>query len=382
MTKARAAHRSEVLAQLSFVRPSSRSELVARTGLSRATITRITRDLIRRRFLREVPGARRSVGRPSQGLEINADYGTVLGISFLPPLARATLMDFRGAPLEDYSEALDWSLGAAGVLAALRRLVQRVVKDPALKKRRLSGVGLALPGQFDKAAGVSRVYPRLADWKDVPLRRQLGGWAGVPAFLIGYAPSIALAELTTRSEPPHGLLAIEVTDNIAMGVVANGGLLEGASGNAGELGHITLERGGAGCYCGNTGCLELSSACRAVEEAARKLLKRGVRVPFEAVTELARGGHAGAAGLLKDAATSLGVGVASAVNLFNPEIVVLSGRFFDAGGLVLDPLRASVKARALAGSVKPLTIERSKLGDLAPALGAGIEALRGLLRTL
>ena len=119
-----------------------------------------------------------------------------------------------------------------------------------------------------------------------------------------------------------------------------------------------------------------------MEEAARKLLKRSARVPFETVTELARGGHVGAALLLADAGTSLGVGVASAVNLFNPEIVVLSGRFFEAGGLVLDPLRASVKMRAIAGSVKPLTIERSKLGDLAPALGAGIEALRGLLRTL
>lgn len=61
---------------------------------------------------------------------------------------------------------------------------------------------------------------------------------------------------------------------------------------------------------------------------------------------------------------------------------MLSGRFFSAEDRVLEPLRASVQARALAGSVAPLSIERSRLGDLAPALGAGVEAIRGLLRTL
>lgn len=377
MSRTRAVHRSEALAQISFARPTSRAELVARTGLSRATITRITRELVRGRVLREVDFARRSVGRPSRGLEVNADFGAVAGVSLLPPFARAVVMDFRGGPLGDLQEPIDWSQGAEGILASLRRLVRAAARHRALGSRPLRGVGLALPGQFDKARGISRVYPRVPGWKDVPLRGLLSEWSGVPAALIGYAPSIALAELSRRTEAPQGLLAVEATDNIALGVVVNGTLLEGASGNAGELGHITVDPRGGRCYCGNTGCLELYGACRAVEDEARR--RRLGTGRFEAIAGRARKGDAAARRLLEGAAKHLGVGIATAVNLFNPEIVVLGGRFFDAEDLVLAPLRASVSARALSSSVKPLTLERSSLGVLAPALGAGVASLRETL---
>jgi predicted NBD/HSP70 family sugar kinase len=376
-------HRAEVLGRLRPGRAAYRNDLARETGLSAATVSRITRTLVRQRVLTEVPAAEPAVGRPVSGLEVNGAYGSVIGVSLLAPLARLVHLNLRGEILRETEEPLDLRKGADAVLASLRSLVRRLPR----RAGRFCGVGLALPGQWSKEEGISLMYPRLPDWRNVPLRRLLEGWTGGPATLIGYAPALAVAEQARGGRPePRNLLCAEVAENIALGVIANGEVLEGASGNAGELGHICVDPEGPVCYCGNRGCLESRATCSAVVEEVRTSSDAKGRFPrsasYDDVVRLAREGDPFAVRLLGRVGRALGAGLATALNLFNPELLVLNGRFFEAGDLVLTPLRAAIQDHAITSTVKRLAIERSTLGPAAPALGAGLVAIRESLRRM
>ncbi len=382
--RGRSRHRSRILSQFRPGRGRSRLELARETGLSAATVSRITRELVRGKVLREVrrPGA--APGRPSAGLEINGASGAVLGISLLYPLARIMVLDLRGDLIRQGEVPIAWNRGVDGLLGPVKRAV-------SLHRRgvRLAGVGLALPGQWDPESGTSVMYPRIPEWKNVPVRRLFEEWTRVPASLIGYAPAMALAEQARRpGREPRNLVCVEVAENVAMGAIVNGGVVEGASGNAGELGHIPIDPGGPVCYCGATGCLETRATVSAVleelreSEAARGLFPDPRRVVYGDVFRRAQGGDSFCSRLLGRAARTLGMGLATALNLFNPELLVLNGRFFEAGDLVLNPLRAAVQEHALGSTMKRLSIERSTLGPSASALGAGLLAVREAVRGL
>lgn len=384
-----ARHRALILSELPPGASRSRKELSARTGLSPATVLRITARLLKGQLLREAePRAKAGAGRPSPELEINGRAGAVLGISLLAPAARVLLLNLKGEVLREVQAPLDLRRGKDGVLSVLKGLVQKASRQLPANTGSLMGAGVAVPGQWNVKTGVSLTYPGLADWSDVPLRKLIEDWSGLPTHLIGYTPALAVAEQAARAQVEFQHLAcIYVDDHVGLGAIANGEVLEGVSGNAGELGHLTVQPDGPLCYCGNTGCLETLASCASVVERMKESEAgrlRGGAAPqsFEQVTEMARGGHPFAARLLGRAATLLGLGVAAALNLLNPQIVVLNGRFFDAGNLVLEPLRQSLQNRALPSSFKPITIERSTLGPRAGALGAGVTAIRRALRAL
>ncbi len=378
-------HREEVLARLRPGRPASRNDLARETGLSSATVSRIARALVRQRVLTELPASEPGVGRPVSALEVNGAYGSVVGVSLLAPLARLVLLSLRGEILREAEEPLDLARGPDALLGSLRRLLRRVPRRPG----RFCGTGLALPGQWSKEEGVSLMYPRLPAWKNVPLRKLLEEWTGGPAALIGYAPALAVAEQARGGRPePRNLLCAEVAENIALGVISNGEVLEGASGNAGELGHVCMDPQGPVCYCGNRGCLESRATCSAVVDEVRSSPEARGRFPrpraatFDEVVRLARDGDPFSVRLLGRTGRALGHGLATALNLFNPELLVLNGRFFEAGDFVLTPLRAAIQEHAITSTLKRLTIERSVLGPAAPALGAGLVAIREALRRM
>lgn len=380
-------HRALILSELPPGAARTRKELSARTGLSPATVLRITRRLLQSRVLREAATRTPAgAGRPSPGLELDGRAGAVLGISLLAPTARVLRLSLQGEVLREFHAPLDLRRGADGVLSLLKGLVRKALGRGPAGTGPLTGVGVAVPGQWNKKDGVSLTYPRLADWRDIPLRKLVEDWSGLPAHLIGHTPAMAVAEQAARAQVEFQDLAfIYVDDHVGLGVIANGEVLEGVSGNAGELGHMTVQPDGPLCYCGNTGCLEMLASCKAVaelmkESEAAQPRRGSAPSTYEEVVAMARGGHSVASRLLGRAATLLGIGVASTLNILNPQLVVLNGRFFDAGDLVLAPLRQSLENRALPNTLRPVTIERSTLGPRAGALGAGIAAIRRALR--
>ncbi len=167
----------------------------------------------------------------------------------------------------------------------------------------------------------------------------------------------------------------------------NGELYSGVSGGAGEIGHTTIDVNGPGCSCGNIGCLEMLASGTAMAREAIRRIKAGERssltkitkgkienITAEEVSIAAQGGDSLALEVISQAATYLGVGLVTLVNVFNPEMIIIGGGMSKMGDLLLNPARQVVKERAYQLLAQAVRIVPAELGDNAEVLGAAIFA--------
>jgi glucokinase len=294
----------------------------------------------------------------------------------------------RGTPVEGGPPGVVEA--AAGIVEAVREVAIAQGVEP----RRIVGLGAGLPGAVDPSRGVVHQAPNLR-WRDVPIRDLLLDRLGVPVVVDNDANCAALGEWWEGAgRGSRFLIAITLGTGIGGGILDDGRVLRGAMGAAGEVGHLSINVEGRRCPCGNLGCLEAygsgpSIAARAregltdeVESSLRGLAEgRPDRITAALVTEAAREGDAYALGILTETGRLLGSGVASLVNVLNPDRVVLTGGVASAGDLLLKPLRQEVRRRAFTDSAEACVIAVSREPELAGLRGAALafrrEALEG-----
>ena len=281
-----------------------------------------------------------------------------------------------------------------GPSAVIGRMLD-TVRDLAARKgcdvSDVRAIGIGCPGPLDQETGIVLDAPNLM-WKDVSLASPMAEAAGRPVYLENDANVAALAEnrLGAGRGARH-MMYITVSTGIGSGLILGGKLYVGATGAAGELGHVTMLADGPLCGCGNRGCLEsLASgtaiARRAREVAARPggegILKaaRGDITAIEAslVASAAAAGDAAAAAIMHDAFEYLGIAVANVVNLLNLDMVVIGGGVARVGDVLFDTVRRLVRLRSFACMARDVTIVPASLGADAGALGAACYAAEAL----
>jgi predicted NBD/HSP70 family sugar kinase len=179
----------------------------------------------------------------------------------------------------------------------------------------------------------------------------------------------ALAELSLGAgRGVEDLIYIKVSSGIGAGLVLGGRLHRGATGIAGEIGHVQVRADGAVCRCGNRGCLETVASPVAV--AGLLEYSRGEPVSVARLLELVHAGDRGACRAVADAGAAVGNAVAAGVNVLNPELVVIGGELAGAGAVLLDPLRVAIQRRAIAPAVAGVRVTEGALGQRAEVLGA------------
>jgi glucokinase len=280
------------------------------------------------------------------------------------------------------------SAEAAAVVAALEGAVRAVIAA-AGPDRELGGVGVAVPGPLDRAKGIVRFTPSMG-FKDYRLGEELAGMFGAPSFLENDVQAGVYGEL--RAGALRGKLyavGVFVGTGVGGGIVIDGKLYRGATGSAGEVGHMILHEGGAACGCGNYGCLEALASRTAMakdaigqaatgkapalyEMAGSDLRKVRSSVLFDSI----EAGDKGVKKAVDRAASWLGVGLANLVHVLNPEAIVVGGgvvtRF---GQKFLDKAKASMDEHLMPGLAGTAELLLSELGDLAVPTGAACIAL-------
>ncbi|MEA2469012.1 MAG: glucokinase [Thermoleophilaceae bacterium] len=252
-----------------------------------------------------------------------------------------------------------------------------------------SAVGFGIPALLDFAAGVSvsSVHLPLADFA---FRSFMEERLGVPVFVDNDANLAALAEQRVgAARGASSVVMLTLGTGIGSGILLGGRLFRGTSGAGGEIGHMTIDEHGPPCQgtCPGRGCLEVMASGTAIgregtdagrrePESAlgRAVAQRGF-VTGEEVTALAVAGDAAACSVMAATGRSLGAGLASVVNIFEPEVIVIGGGASAAGDLLLDPAREIVAQRALRPSRDHVRIVPALLGEEAGMVGAGIFAL-------
>jgi glucokinase len=256
----------------------------------------------------------------------------------------------------------------------------------------IGALGIGIPSLIDQRAGRagSSVNVPLAG---VHLRDQLSTRFGLPVAIENDANAAALAEHRFGAgRGTEHMVLLTLGTGIGGGLILNGELYRGSLGAAGELGHITIDLNGSRCQgsCPGIGHLEVlasgTAADRLAEDVAQtrpngglgRALAQGRQVDPRLTVELATAGDPDACEVLNTIGYRLGVGIASYVNIFNPELVVIGGGFSRAGELVLEPARKVVAERALPPARDAVRIELAVLGPEAGLIGAAVVGFEAL----
>lgn len=251
----------------------------------------------------------------------------------------------------------------------------------------VAGIGLACAGTVDRVRGSIVVSPNLP-LVDAPLVELVGGALGLPVVLDNDANLAALAEARVGAAAGRRqVIMLTLGTGVGGGLILDGRLYHGATGAAGELGHMVVRAGGEPCRCGSRGCLEAYASGRALERLARNLAHEGApgsralaelavrdELDGEAVGRLAQQGDPGALAAVEEVGRWLGVGLGSLVNIFNPEMIVVGGGLGTLGELVLGPARPVMIQTGLSPNKDAVRVVPAALGNKAGALGAGLLA--------
>ncbi|OGF04616.1 MAG: hypothetical protein A2W00_02440 [Candidatus Eisenbacteria bacterium RBG_16_71_46] len=258
--------------------------------------------------------------------------------------------------------------------APLEAIAQAVAELRGREAQAVACIGLGAPGAIHPADGaLVGSTPHLPHWDSLPLREQVSARLGCPVSLDNDANLAALAE--HRAGAARGArvsVTVTVGTGVGGGIVVDGQLLRGAFGGAGEIGHLPLGSGEWPCRCGVERCVEPEMSGSGLVRAARAA---GLEVEDAgAVFAAAAAGDTRAARLVARMADRLGAALASAINLINPEVVVIGGGVALAGEALLVPVRAAVERYALASHRRSLEIVPAALGERAGVVGAGLLA--------
>jgi len=274
---------------------------------------------------------------------------------------------------------------ADGPEAVVRRIVESARTAAAaagVDLERIAGVGVAAPGPIDVEAGVVTTPPNLPGWKNVPLAHLLEQDLGRPALLENDANAAAYGEF--RHGAARGCrhtLFVTVSTGIGGGLILDGRLYRGASGGAGEVGHMAMAADGRRCGAGHPGCLEALASGTAIARQAEEAVAAGrlprtaalsaAAPPLEAETvfDAAERGEAEARAIIESAGRWFGFGLATMTNVFNPEVIVLGGGLLRMGEMYLGPARAAMRERTFTQAYDDVRLVEGELGEAAGALG-------------
>ncbi|MCX7750789.1 MAG: ROK family protein, partial [Candidatus Bipolaricaulota bacterium] len=243
-----------------------------------------------------------------------------------------------------------------GLVAALQEVAREAGGEP-------EAVGVAAPGPMDMRRGILRALPNLPRWREVDLRGEIGRALGRPVYLANDATCAAIGELEFGHRATD-FVYLTWSTGIGGGIVAGGRVVWGATGQAGEVGHLVLRPEGPPCACGKRGCLEALAGGASLARRGSELL--GEELSARDVVERARGGDPRASALVAEACRALGQGIALLWEVLEPELVVLGGGLTGSwaylGPRVVEAAQAMARER--------VRIELTPLGDDAGLLGA------------
>jgi len=340
--------------------PLSRSRLAEMTGLTKATVSSLVRELIERKFVCETGSIISNVGRPSINLELNPQAGTIIGLEIG--------VDFLSAILTNFSAQVQWKkleyttnlLGQQEILANSFKVLEEACIQANQHPGNLLGIGLGVPGLVDHNSGTLLFAPNL-NWRDVPIRKMVEERFNIPVYVENEAQMAALGE-SYFGAGRYADFVLYVSSGVGLGggIVLKKQVLQGMNGFAGEIGHITIVPDGLPCNCGNTGCWETLASQRAVFRLVRQAIERGRsslvlrkaggdldRMTIPMIIEAAQAGDKVALEAFQETGHWLGIGIANLINALNPEVVVFGGILSLASDFLMPEMQSEIDRRAL-----------------------------------
>jgi len=368
-------------------RQISRAEIARLASLSRSTVSEIVNEILPMGVVTEVGEGPSRGGRRPILLQFQDDACVILGVEMGGAHVSVVLTDLRGKVLAWESREHPVRSDPPGTRLLVAELCQKCLDSPTAGNRPLVGIGVAVASPVDPAHPDQLSSVVLPVWDRKLGLDDLAEQLGVPLLVDNDANLGALAEYWWGAGSGVDHMAyIKVATGIGSGHVIGGEIYRGATGVAGEIGHLAIDPHGKTCVCGLKGCLVTLAGGQALEARATELVPNypqsilaGTVIQIHDIENAALKGDPLALQVVKEAAEYLGTAMAGLLNLMNPAVVILGGDFARLGELVLDPLRKQIRSRTLVSSVASVEILTSKLGPRSVAVGAATLVLKAVL---
>ncbi|MFD6076278.1 ROK family protein [Streptomyces hydrogenans] len=370
--------RAEIFATVLTAGPISRTQLAQRLGLVPSSVTRMLPPLLEHGYLREADDtAPQGRGRPQKMLHVNPDKHIVVGMKIGPAQVSGVVTDMAANVLaRDEERIADCTPQTA--LSAAAALTSRLLSQAPEAADRVLGLGVGVSGHVDSAAGVCR-YSALLDWDKVNVAGPLQEATGLPVVVNNDVNTLVVAERWFgEGRDVDSFAVVTVGPGIGCGLLLDGGLFSGATGLAGELGHVPLDPSGPMCSCGRRGCLEALAGDRAV---LRHLQDAGFPcATVEEAIELARSGSNAARNValaaFAEAGAALGRGLAGVCNLLNLQKIIIAGEGAVAYDLFGPAMNQALEAHAFSTAAQDCHIHVDPVQHDLWARGAACLVIR------
>jgi len=330
---ARNINRRIILDLIRTRQPVSRADLARLSGLQRSTVSLITEQLLTEQWITQGALGHLPRGRKPRFLHLNVERTGIIGVNVRPTTTTIALANLNAQFIAH--ESFQTNEDANVFIEDLTRRLQSFIK--LHPETYFEGIGVSMPGRVDSISKKLVFAPNLG-WRDVDLQTPLERATGLLVEIENAANACALAEIwfDRRSNGMQDLIAVTVSEGIGTGIITNGQLLRGASGVAGEFGHVSLNDSGPLCKCGNHGCWEMyASNTAAINEYVRITSGANSKKPnvqdesdkpsIDDILHLSEQGDAKAVEVIERMGHYLGVGFSMLISGLSPSMIVVIG---------------------------------------------------------
>ncbi len=385
----RAINRFNILNTIRIAQSISRVDIARSTGLSQASVTGITADLIRDGIILENRSEKSGVGRRPILLSLNPEGAFVVGVKISIHQISVVLINFQATVLKTHIEPLErMSYTAEEISEIIAQAVHSCLKNTKFQKTQIAGIGIGIPGLVDSPSGLVKFLPNY-QWQNTNLRELVQRRLDLPTYVENDANALAVAEQWFgEGRGVDNFILISLEYGIGIGIVINGQLYRGQSGISSEFGHTTLNGTGPECRCGKKGCIEAVAGENALLREARALIEKGKwirsfdgELHLEEVIDAAYEGNQELQAIFQQAGRTLGIGIANLIGIFGPVKTFITGKCVLAGDILFDSLFETVEKNiSNSFDIKP-QIMVQKWTQLDWARGAGAVVLQELYKS-
>ena len=356
----------------------TRAELIKLTKLSAPTISALVNVLIDSDFVREAGIGVSSGGRRPIVLEFNYDARFVIGIDMGATHITCLLVNLNGQIVARQMRRMDVIGQPQPSLETINSMIFQVTSQSGVNMEDILGIGLTIPAPLNDDHNGTFLTYYMPAWKGIRPAEVINRSYSLPIYMENDANAAAIAEKWWGSGRGYDSLAyIKIGTGVGSGLVINNEIYRGYSGSAGEIGHTTIETNGRRCRCGNQGCMESYVGLPGILMDARTGLSTDPRwkknldhLSLADIILAAKEGNEFCIHLIQHAGKYLGIGMANMINLVNPGLLIIGGDLTEAGDILMDPVRSSLRERTIPFESHLEKITLGELGENAVALGA------------
>jgi predicted NBD/HSP70 family sugar kinase len=345
----------------------SRTQITEISGLSVGAVSQIINGLIENNWILETGEGDYTGGRRQIMIRLNPNVGYALGLKLMEKRVVCAITDFECRIIDYQDYPLDAEPSPEGICAALAHIIETTVARVGLERSLCLGIGIGTAGVVHSASGIVHYSPFFG-WSDAPLAELLAQKLHLPVYVENDVNTLTLSEhLFGVGKHLNNFVVITIGRGIGMGMVIHGQLYQGSQGGAGELGHIVLDLPAARQNNNEHGTLEALASDPAIIEG---MAENGAAPSLLDVVAAANAGDDAAQQALQRSGEYLGVGVATAINILSPNLVVISGEGVVAGDRRLEPMLDAIKCYTFKGILDDVEVIVKPTDDRDWARGA------------